>query len=59
MVEFPARSLQAGDEFTRDDGETWHIVKVVREACHGTRQVVITRENRELILKSMDLVIVK
>jgi len=59
VVEFPASSLVAGDEFTVNDGETWHIAKVIREARRGTRIVVITREDREVILKSDDQVIVK
>lgn len=59
MVEFPASSLTAGDEFTVNDGETWHIAKVIREANRGTRIVVITREDREVILKSNDQVVVK
>lgn len=48
-----------GDEFTVDDGKTWHTVKVVREARRGTRTIVITREDREVILKSDHQVIVK
>ena len=59
MLEFNATALNAKDEFTIDNGETWHTVKVVREARRGTRVVVITTEGKELILKSDQQVIVK
>lgn len=43
MIEFPASSLAAGDEFTLNDGQTWHKIKVCREA----RIVIITTEGHE------------
>lgn len=63
MIEFLAAVLMTHDEFTVDQGETWHKVKfwrnVLREACRGMRIVVITTDGREFIFKSKDLVIVK
>lgn len=59
MMEIPASSLSTHDEFTVDQGETWHKVKVWRDARRGTRIVVITTTDREFIFKSDDLVIVK
>lgn len=59
MVEFPASSLVAGDEFTTDDGATWVQVKVVRMADRDRKVVVIGLDDKERILKSDHLVIVK
>lgn len=59
MIEYAATSLQVGDEFTRDNGETWHTVKVCRLARRDTRVVVINTDGKEVILKSDELVIVK
>ncbi len=41
MMTMPAKSLQAGDRFTDDDGESWVTVKAVREADRGRKVVVI------------------
>lgn len=59
MFEFPASSLQAGDEFTTDQGETWVKAKVVRSADRGRKVVVVGQDGKERIFKSGDLLIVK
>lgn len=59
MIEFPASSLQPGDEFTIDDGETWHTVKITRDANKGKRLIVIDTSGHELILKPDQMVITK
>ncbi len=59
MVELQASFLMSHDEFTVDQGETWHKIKVVRDAKRGTRIVVITTNDREFIFKSDDLIITK
>ncbi len=59
MMTMPAKSLQAGDEFTSNDGETWVKVKVVREACRGLKVVVIGHDGKERIFDGEDLILLK
>lgn len=59
MLVVKAWNLKKGDEFTLDDGVTWHVVKLTRDAALGTRIVVITQVGKEIILRSEQEVTVK
>jgi len=57
MIEFPAYTLQPKDEFTSDNGVTWHTVNVVRTRL--LRVIIIDTTGHEVILKEDQVVILK
>jgi hypothetical protein len=59
MLEVKPISLRKGDEFSADQGKTWHVVKLVREAALGTKVVVILESGREMILNADKDIVVK
>lgn len=62
MMTMPASSLQAGDVFTDDNGETWHKIVRVTLANRGERVIVISKWETvpaEHIFKSDAEVVVK
>ena len=59
MFEIKAESLQAGDEFTIDQGATWLVANVVRRHKGAKRVVVIDNKRTEHILKYDAEVIVR
>ncbi len=59
MMTMPAKSLQVGDEFTSDDGETWVKAKVVRDAARGHKVVVIGHDGKERIFDAEAELVVK
>ncbi len=59
MLEVEATSLTDGDEFTKDNGETWLTAKLVRVSDRGNRVIVIDTNNKEHMLKLEQMVIVR
>jgi hypothetical protein len=59
MLEVDAITLSDGDEFTKDDGETWITAKVIRVSDAGKRVIVIDTNNKEHQLRFTQKVIVK
>jgi hypothetical protein len=54
MFEFPVKDLTSGDEFTIDDGLTWHVVRNV-----AVRPNVPNTDDETFELDPNELVIVK
>lgn len=59
MFEIKAEALQAGDDFTVDDGATWLKVNVVRRHKNAKRVVVVDNKGKERTFKYEDGVVVR
>ncbi len=59
MFEILASGLQAGDEFTVDNGATWLRVKRATLANRKRVVVVVDHEGKERIMGAEELVVVK
>ena len=59
MLEVAATALTEGEEFTKDQGETWLKVKVVRTSDRARRVIVIDTNGKEHQLRFTQMVIVR